>query len=788
MSGGFNTLRFTPLKLRGADMIQMTGLAFRIAGQRLDARHAAVENPGGNCPGEETPDKIVDGKMETKWLDFKICPLVIHFPTPVQIDAFRICTGNDEPSRDPLQWLLEGSNDMEQWATLHSQTSDFPMPSERCVETEWIQCSSPVPAAEAPAKAGQAPAGSWAASARNVRINGHVLRAELSDAAGAWRPAVIIPQPGHTYGNQDGCFVVEGKARSVSAAAATAGLKVAAVDDTESADLWKEIGTVQVSGNSVSQVVVKCSWRDQDFGNTKGRLRVILNRDSLDIVEEDLFGTFGAKGRPGGFEDVERRFAEADPLVRKARKDDVYIFEYWVGAGGGHELHLRDFHVALEEDDKAGPLPAEEEDGASAADAAMKDAALRELRAREKLESTCPKAFRFEHLALSPSSTQAVQAGPTSGHGYVSDVTAAAACCDLLSAWSKPNSTSVDVESNWRLVDWGTWRKEFSGRLKLQGERHDRGVFLWAGQHKDLGEVIVKDFTWASFVRADGYFLEGLADPSSAVSRFCARWCPALVGLLIDGDKEPRVRGYIMKLWDVVETAEFEAKFGNGGTARAEMEDTICSTGMWHCDFKPWNVVKKGGAMSLIDLESIIPVWTFPLSTMSFCPDYCRDAACRAFHQVGSAAAAKMVSDLPTPFVYRHLFCPCVELETGSAEMSTLTAASMLACAAAAVGAVALRIKLTILDSGHLGLQTTKGMLCALNLPDGQWQVKEVPASEPICAAGAGRWLFLSCDGGGYALQHAPSGLWLARSRSGEMGLGSEGERSHFKIRRCDDL
>ena len=77
----------------------------------------------------ETPDKAVDGDVNTKWLDFRAdsgAPassrasvwLQFNFTSPVKLSSYRWCTANDFEERDPAAWRLLGSNDGTTWVVL----------------------------------------------------------------------------------------------------------------------------------------------------------------------------------------------------------------------------------------------------------------------------------------------------------------------------------------------------------------------------------------------------------------------------------------------------------------------------------------------------------------------------------------------------------------------------------------------------------------------------------------------------------------------------------------------
>lgn len=55
--------------------------------------------------------------------------LYIRFPMKISINKYIFQLGNDCPGRDPSQWILEASNDEEEWTTLHEQLTDWHCPS-----------------------------------------------------------------------------------------------------------------------------------------------------------------------------------------------------------------------------------------------------------------------------------------------------------------------------------------------------------------------------------------------------------------------------------------------------------------------------------------------------------------------------------------------------------------------------------------------------------------------------------------------------------------------------------
>ena len=136
--------RFTPLQIRNdgeADSVQLSEIEFRLGNDIIDLADATLSNPGGDNPTGEEVENLADQNTGSKWLDFNIGPVVIHFPSAVTIDRYRLATGNDEPARDPIQWTLEGSDDGFTWVLL-DQRGPYPVPVARETYTGLITIAS----------------------------------------------------------------------------------------------------------------------------------------------------------------------------------------------------------------------------------------------------------------------------------------------------------------------------------------------------------------------------------------------------------------------------------------------------------------------------------------------------------------------------------------------------------------------------------------------------------------------------------------------------------------------
>ena len=86
-----------------------------------------VTNPGGNNPSVETPPNLVDNNTATKWLNFNMASqpstLIFDMGSAKLFNGYRWATANDSPDRDPITWIIYGSNDGINWTELHNVTN-----------------------------------------------------------------------------------------------------------------------------------------------------------------------------------------------------------------------------------------------------------------------------------------------------------------------------------------------------------------------------------------------------------------------------------------------------------------------------------------------------------------------------------------------------------------------------------------------------------------------------------------------------------------------------------------
>ncbi len=129
-------IRFKQLELRavGTTMIQLSEFEFYNGDTLVPIPAEGVTNPGGNHVNDvQTPDKLVDGLTNTKWLDGNGRPLIFDFGQTVTIDGYRFATANDANGRDPVSWRIEvsetGGESDEEWTPVdqrvqHPTTTD----------------------------------------------------------------------------------------------------------------------------------------------------------------------------------------------------------------------------------------------------------------------------------------------------------------------------------------------------------------------------------------------------------------------------------------------------------------------------------------------------------------------------------------------------------------------------------------------------------------------------------------------------------------------------------------
>ena len=82
-----------------------------------------IEAIDADSPAGENINMLIDGDVNTKFLTFSAQANVIFSATKAYIlKSYQLTSANDAPERDPSSWLLEGSNDKENWNEIDSQS------------------------------------------------------------------------------------------------------------------------------------------------------------------------------------------------------------------------------------------------------------------------------------------------------------------------------------------------------------------------------------------------------------------------------------------------------------------------------------------------------------------------------------------------------------------------------------------------------------------------------------------------------------------------------------------
>lgn len=129
----YTLIRFEIKKIRGkcpyGGCVQMSQILLENDGCPLDLSTAGV-----TCSGVPVPADPIENILckSGKWCSLTWnCSIIIKFSEPTLVNGFGFITGNDFPERDPLQWLIQGSNNGNNWLTLHNQNTDYVVPLAR---------------------------------------------------------------------------------------------------------------------------------------------------------------------------------------------------------------------------------------------------------------------------------------------------------------------------------------------------------------------------------------------------------------------------------------------------------------------------------------------------------------------------------------------------------------------------------------------------------------------------------------------------------------------------------
>jgi glucose/arabinose dehydrogenase/type 1 glutamine amidotransferase len=100
----------------------------RPAGSLPNPEKVVEISASGENPPNETKDKLIDGKNDTKWLTRESTGWVdMKLEKPTAVAHYALTSANDFPGRDPKNWTLQGSQDGKSWSDLDKRTGEsFP--------------------------------------------------------------------------------------------------------------------------------------------------------------------------------------------------------------------------------------------------------------------------------------------------------------------------------------------------------------------------------------------------------------------------------------------------------------------------------------------------------------------------------------------------------------------------------------------------------------------------------------------------------------------------------------
>ena len=118
--------------------VQASQFRFYKGGVPQNMSEIVEEITGVGNPEDETVDKLIDGNLETKWVNLEIVDnysytvnhvmVTFEFKEPHHFTGYNWATargwdgGSIERARDPRSWSIEASNDGTNWVTIHEVT------------------------------------------------------------------------------------------------------------------------------------------------------------------------------------------------------------------------------------------------------------------------------------------------------------------------------------------------------------------------------------------------------------------------------------------------------------------------------------------------------------------------------------------------------------------------------------------------------------------------------------------------------------------------------------------
>lgn len=112
--------------------LQLSEFQFKRAGAVVPTTGVTVSNPGGSngVAAGEGASKLIDGSVDTKWYDGNAKAVEFDFGVATTIDGYNLATGNDAEQRDPVSWIISGSDDGTNWTPI-DRREFYPVPGAR---------------------------------------------------------------------------------------------------------------------------------------------------------------------------------------------------------------------------------------------------------------------------------------------------------------------------------------------------------------------------------------------------------------------------------------------------------------------------------------------------------------------------------------------------------------------------------------------------------------------------------------------------------------------------------
>mmetsp|Transcript_20130 Transcript_20130/g.25499 ORF Transcript_20130/g.25499 Transcript_20130/m.25499 type:complete len:134 (-) Transcript_20130:110-511(-) len=112
------------------------------------------------------------------------------------------------------------------------------------------------------------------------------------------------------------------------------------VDESTSTHQWDDWHEVDIIA-PIAKLRAKWTWKDQGWGNKKGSIRVLLIRDGEVLATQAIGGIAGHEDSKHS--DTFRK----GHLIDNSACGDTLKFQYLIGGGGGHSLHIKNFKLSV---------------------------------------------------------------------------------------------------------------------------------------------------------------------------------------------------------------------------------------------------------------------------------------------------------------------------------------------------------------------------------------------------------------------------------------------------------